>query len=336
MIVTLAVANEATIPLVSIVIRSMDRPTLERAMQTAARQTWRNIEIVVVAACGDAHRALPEKFLGRSLRFVQLHRPLPRPEAANAGLEAARGEWIIFLDDDDEFMPAHIEKLLAAPRTLNERVLFSATRALDKNGKLLGRISHDGNHVQLYFHSRATVVATLIHRSLIDEGVRFDPEFAVHEDHDFQVNCATRTEFLFVKQATCVWNAQAGDSGCGIGGANDDAKQRVESVVRVRKKWATFFDALLRDFDALLFAGQQYLKGGDIASALECLERALALRPADINALNLCAMANMHGGRLERAEQLLGIAARSLPGNPAIQENLAFVRKRLAKSEKNV
>jgi tetratricopeptide (TPR) repeat protein len=330
------VANDSSIPLVSIVIRSMDRPTLERAVQTAARQTWRNIEIVVVAACGDVHRPLHEIILGRPVRMVQLHRRLPRPEAANAGLEAARGEWIIFLDDDDEFMPAHIEKLLAAPHTRNERVLFCATRALDQKGKLLGYISHDGNHVQLYFHSRATVAATLIHRSLIDEGVRFDPEFPVHEDHDFQVNCATRTEFLFVKQATCVWNAQAGDSGCGLGGKNDNPEQRIESIVRVRKKWSTFFEGLLSDFDALLFAGQQYLKGGDIASALECLERALALRSNDINALNLCAMANMHGGRLERADQLLSAAARRLPDNPAIRENLALVRKRLEQSEKTV
>ncbi len=321
-------------PLVSIVIRSMDRPTLDRALQTAARQTWRNIEIVVVAACGDDHRSLPETVLGRPLRFVQPHRRLPRPQAANAGLEAARGEWIIFLDDDDEFLPAHIEKMLAAPRVRGERIVFSATRALDTNGKLLGRVSHDGNHVQLYFHSRATVAATLIHRSLIDEGVRFDPAFAVHEDHDFQINCATRTEFLFVKQATCIWHAQAGDSGCGLGGENENAELRMDAVVRVRKKWSAFFDELLRDFDALLFAGQQYLKGGGISSALECLERALALRPTDINALNLCAMANMHGGRLERADQLLNAAARRLPDNPAIRENLALVRKRLAQSEK--
>jgi glycosyltransferase involved in cell wall biosynthesis len=324
------IVNDPNVPLVSIVIRSMDRPTLKRAMHSAAQQTWRNIEIIVVAACGDSHRSLVETFLGRPVRLVNIHRRLPRPEAANAGLEAAQGEWIGFLDDDDELLPQHFEGLLAAPRTRKERVVFSATRALDKKGKLLGHISHEGNHIQLYFHSRATVAATLVHRSLVEEGARFDPEFLVHEDHDFQVNCATRTEFLFVKQATCLWNAQAGDSGCGIGGTNDNPEQRIASVVKIRTKWAKFFERLLRNFDALLFAGQQYLKGGDIPAALECLERALALRPSDVNALNLCGMANMHAGHLERADKLLSSAAKRLPTNSAIRENLALVRKRRA------
>ncbi|MGE0208359.1 MAG: hypothetical protein AB7S42_04365 [Lysobacteraceae bacterium] len=42
-------------PLVSILIRSMDRPTLQRAIASAAAQTWPNLEIVVVAACGSRH-----------------------------------------------------------------------------------------------------------------------------------------------------------------------------------------------------------------------------------------------------------------------------------------
>src|ERR1700722_719435 len=118
------IVNDPSVPLVSIVIRSMDRPTLKRAMHSAAQQTWRNIEIIVVAACGDSHRSVVETFLGRPVRLVNMHRRLPRPEAANAGLEAAQGEWIGFLDDDDELLPQHFEGLLAAPRTRKERVVF--------------------------------------------------------------------------------------------------------------------------------------------------------------------------------------------------------------------
>jgi tetratricopeptide (TPR) repeat protein len=183
--------------------------------------------------------------------------------------------------------------------------------------------------VQLYFHSRSMLGATAIHRSLIDEGARFDPEFAVHEDHDFQVNCATRTEFHFVEAATCIWNAQIGDSGCGFG-TNDDPALRRDAVTRIRVKWVSAFERWLRKPDAVLFTGQQYLRGGDFPAALGCLEQALKLRPTDVNTLNLCGMANLHSGNLARAETLLIQALRRAPKHPALRENLGLIQSRRA------
>lgn len=316
-------------PLVSILIRSMDRPTLPRALDSAARQTWPNLEIVVVAACGDAHRPLPDEHGGRPLRLIKAGEKLPRPVAANVALQAARGEWFNFLDDDDELLPAHVTTLMAAPRPHGERFVFSRTRVVAADGKLLGHISHAGNRVQLFTHSRSTIDATLFHRSLVDEGVRFDPAFPAHEDHDFQVNCATRTGFVFVNQPTCIWHAQLGESGSGFGN-NDDRRQRAESIRRVRAKWTSVFEEWLRNFDDVLFTGQQYLKGGDMPAAREILEIALRLRPHDVNALNLCGMANFHGGSPARAEELLTLAVKHAPESMALRENLALIRARRA------
>jgi len=314
-------------PLVSILIRSMDRATLPRALDSAARQTWPNLEIVVVAACGDSHRALPDEYGGRRLRLIKTGEKLARPQAANVALESAHGEWLNFLDDDDELLPEHVTILMAAPRPNGERVVFSRTRVIDANGKVLGHISHAGNRVQLFTHSRATVDALMFHHSLVDEGVRFDPEFLAHEDHDFQVNCATRTDFVFVDRPTAIWHAQLGESGSGFG-SNDDPRQRAEAILRVRQKWAAVFDQWLRNFDEVLFTGQQYLKGGDASAARECLEIALVLKPHDVNALNLCGMANFHAKKFERAEQLLELALQRAPGSGALQENLALIRSR--------
>ena len=324
----MSTASSNTPPLVSILIRSMDRPTLVRALDSAAAQTWHNLEIVVVAACGASHRPLPDSWQGRPLRLVfpTPDRRLPRPDAANAALEAARGEWLNFLDDDDEFLPEHIATLLAAPRTQDERVIFSRTRVVDEQARILGHVSHAGNRVQLYFHSRATTCALLFHRSLVDEGVRFDRDFAVHEDHDFQVNCATRSEFVFVDAATCVWHGRTGDSGCGFG-ANNDAALRKESVRKIRRKWAAPLEHWLAHADAVLIAGQQYLLGGDLAAAIACFDQVLHLRPNDINALNLGGMANLRAGRLDRSEQLLLQAQQRMPDHGGIRANLALVRR---------
>jgi len=318
-------------PLVSILIRSMDRPTLQRALDSAAAQTWPNLEIVVVAACGEAHRPLPAQHRGRPLRLVMAGdgARLSRPDAANLALEAANGEWVNFLDDDDELLPHHIDTLLAAPRAEQERVIFSRTRVVDASGALQGHVSHGGNHVQLYFHNRATTCATLLHRSLIDEGVRFDTAFRIHEDHDFQVACATHTAFRFVDDATCTWYADAGNSGCGFG-ANDDDAQRQESVHKIRRKWAATFERWLADPDAVLQTGQHYLSAGELGLATACFDQVLYVRPGDVNALNLGGMANFRAGNLDRAEQLLGEALRRLPGHAGLQGNLDLLRRKRA------
>ncbi len=319
----------STAPLVSILIRSMDRPMLMRALDSAAAQTWPNLEIVVIAACGRTHRALPTTYRDRPLRLVfsEHGERLSRPGAANAGLDAAHGEWLNFLDDDDELLPLHLTTMLKAPRADNERMVYSRTRVLDGDGSLLGHCSLPGNHVQLWFHSRSTTCGTLIQRSLIEQGARFDPAFAVYEDHDFFVNCAARTAFRYVDIPTCIWNANAGESGCGFGG-NDDKAQRDEYIGRIRAKWAAFFDFWLGNFDALLYCGQTYLKFGELVVALDCLERALALRPDDINALNLAGMANYRNGNPARAELLLTQALQRLPTHQGLIDNLALVRGR--------
>lgn len=321
------ILNDPSVPLASVLIRSMDRPLLERAVRAAARQTWPNVEIIVVAACGRSHRSLPETFLGRPLRLVypDPDRHLPMAQAANACLEAARGEWMNFLDDDDELLPEHLSTLLNAPRPGKERVIYSTARVDDKHGKPIARVGHPGHHVQLYFHSRSTPCGMCFHRSLVDEGVRCDPEQTVHEDHDFQIACATRTQFLFVDAITSIWNAQIGASGCGFG-ANNNPKLRIEAVTRIRKKWKSSLDRWLRNVDALTMAGKFYLDGKDFSAALECLERALIKRSSDANVLNLCAMANLHTGDIGRAELLITRALRRLPQHPLLRENLETIR----------
>jgi len=318
-------------PLVSILIRSMDRPMLQRAMQSAARQTWENVEIVVIAACGRKHRPLPEQILGRPVRLIhpEPDRKLPRPEAANLALESARGEWLNFLDDDDELFPEHLHTLLDAPRNPDARVLYSRSEVRDATGTVTGHCGFDSHPMRFFYETLMTPNATLFARSLVQEGARFDPAFTVYEDHDFFLNCATRTPIAFIDRATCIWNAHDGESGLGHG-ANRGTAQRAELSSALRRKWARVFDRWAREPGVLLGLGQHYLKSGDFAAARDCLESALRLWPNDVNALNLCGMANLHHGDAQRAETLLARALALLPTHRGLQENLALIRARRA------
>lgn len=101
-------------PLVSAVIPTRNRPELVlRAVRSALAQTYANIEVIVVI---DG----PDQATVSALEAVQVSdarlRVLPLPQSVgacdtrNAGIEAANGEWIALLDDDDEWMPEKLEK----------------------------------------------------------------------------------------------------------------------------------------------------------------------------------------------------------------------------------
>ena len=78
-------------PTVSLIVRSMARPTLAEALASIAQQTYPVLEVIVVNAHGPGYPPLGEQCGPFPLRFVDQGRPLERSAAANAGLDAARG-----------------------------------------------------------------------------------------------------------------------------------------------------------------------------------------------------------------------------------------------------
>jgi glycosyltransferase involved in cell wall biosynthesis len=104
--------------LVSAVIPSRNRPDLVgRAVRSALNQTLRRTEVVVVIDGPDEKtvRALAE-FNDPRLKVIVLKESMGAQEARNAGIRASSGSWIAFLDDDDEWLPAKLERQLDAAK----------------------------------------------------------------------------------------------------------------------------------------------------------------------------------------------------------------------------
>ena len=129
------VMDSSDLPLVSVIIRSMDRPTLSDALDSVALQTYPNIEVVVVDAKGENHRKI-SKWCGRfPLRIFSAGSRLKRSLAANFGLDSASGEYFIFLDDDDLFDPDHIANLVETLKnSKNCSVAYAGVRVENETG----------------------------------------------------------------------------------------------------------------------------------------------------------------------------------------------------------
>lgn len=120
-----------TIP-VSVVIPTHDSAaTIARALRSAAAQSARPCEIVVVDdASSDATLALVAELAAElpvPVRTIALPENLGPGSARNAGWDAATGEWIAFLDHDDAWHP---EKLSV------QHALMAAEPALAMSGHL--------------------------------------------------------------------------------------------------------------------------------------------------------------------------------------------------------
>jgi glycosyltransferase involved in cell wall biosynthesis len=102
-------------PLVSVIIPTLNRPTLlMRALASVFCQTWRELEVVVVVDGPDPDTvAILQTIDDPRLRVVVNTQSLTAAGARNVGMDRAKGKWIAFLDDDDEWLPEKLAKQLA-------------------------------------------------------------------------------------------------------------------------------------------------------------------------------------------------------------------------------
>lgn len=91
---------------------------LRRTVDALLGQTYKNLQIILVDdGSPDGCGAICDEYAQRDGRVLALHQKNAGVSAArNAGLDAARGEWVAFCDGDDWFEPAMVERLLTAAR----------------------------------------------------------------------------------------------------------------------------------------------------------------------------------------------------------------------------
>jgi hypothetical protein len=311
-------------PQVSVIVRSMARPTLAAALGSIAMQADVVAEVVVAAACGPGHPPLPATCGPHALRMVTSTARLPRPAAANVGLDAARGEWITFLDDDDVFLPDHLVGLLAAARQAPQaRVVTSYARLVFADGHVEW-VGQPFSLAQLYEGNFVHLSSAIFARELVAAGCRFDESLAILEDWDFMLQLAQKASFHFVPLGSFQWNADAGDSGAGCG-ANRDEKAFVEHSERVYAKWEDAHRALCARTDALLAAAAEHLRHGRYAQADAKACEALATSVNDPYALQLRATILRAAGRLDEARHVQAFAVSVRPKDAAFVFNLAVL-----------
>lgn len=107
-------------PLISVIVATRNRHhLLPRALQSLYSQTLKDFEIILVDDNVREKRVrsspeLASVLTDPRLRVIEHDSPRNAAAARNCGLRASHGQWIAYLDDDDAYHPAKLEKQLRA------------------------------------------------------------------------------------------------------------------------------------------------------------------------------------------------------------------------------
>ena len=186
-------------PLVSAVIPTFNRAwALGRAVDSVLAQAYEPLELIVVddgSTDGTPELLAPLAAQGRLVLIRQPNRGVSA--ARNAGLGAARGSLLAFLDSDDEWLPGKIEAQADFLGRYPDQVLVQTQERWFRGGR---RVNPGRRHRKpagdIFIPSLGLCLispsAVMLRRSLLDEVGLFDENLPAAEDYDLWLRVLAR------------------------------------------------------------------------------------------------------------------------------------------------
>lgn len=192
-------------PLISVIVRTMNRPELPEALESIANQAYPNLEIIIVDAKGDEDLNLGAFCGNHPIRIISKNKALNRPQAANAGLEAVKGEYFCFLDEDDLIYPEHINLLFDTLKQGRNIAVYSGIKVQNLITNTEFEYNSDFSINKLHYQNFIPIHALLFSSTLIVRGCRFDESFEIYEDWDFLLQISKAGSFEHINKISGIY-----------------------------------------------------------------------------------------------------------------------------------
>lgn len=238
-------AGDRGAALVSVVIPTHNRAALlERALRSVLAQTHEKLDVIVVDdASEDETRNVVLRIRDPRVRYVRHAANKGGAAARNSGVDAARGEYIAFLDDDDQWKPRKVERQLEH-LTGYDAAICGFTLCRD-GVETPGSRQRLGRTVVTRRMLRRTVVgwgtSTFMVRRDVARQVRFDDALGSGQDWDFLIRLFAGHRIVYVDEPLVTFDVGAHRRI--TNGSFDLSPANAEKRLRVFYKHAEFFGA---------------------------------------------------------------------------------------------
>lgn len=194
---------------ISVIIPTHNRADiLPRAIKSIQNQT-RPVDEIIVVSDGSTDnteevvKALAEK--DRRIRLIAYHPGHNGNYARNRGLEAATGEFIAFLDDDDEWLPRKTElQMELFEKEPDVGLVYSSQNCIYTDSGITYQTQpmYRGDLSKRIFirGEMGTPSQVMVRKSVLDETGPFDLELGALQDYDLWIRCCLVTKVDFVAE----------------------------------------------------------------------------------------------------------------------------------------
>ena len=196
-------------PIVSVIIPTCDRAhLLERAVKSVLDQSFDDYEVIVVDDHSrDDTLEVIERLRDKRVRCIARCQRGGGAAARNTGIEAASGEYLAFLDDDDAW---HDRKLQSQIEVMQRRpevglVYTGAVHIHQHNGQIFKTVTprYRGNIFQVLLERNVigTTSSIMVRKESLLAVGGFDESFPSCQDWDLYLRLARDWAFDFVGEA---------------------------------------------------------------------------------------------------------------------------------------
>ncbi|RMG00704.1 MAG: glycosyltransferase family 2 protein [Nitrospirae bacterium] len=212
-----------TNPLISIIVRTKDRPKLlKRALESIVAQDYSPIEVVLV---NDGERLNEDEIAnlfneGQGLKIVD-NLGRGRTVAANEGIRHATGQFVCFLDDDDIIYPDHVSTLTGFLSRSDYRIAYTESVFVhveyDPEKKEMVETKRypartmDFSRETLLFYNYIPFMCLMFQRDVLDEAGGLDESFDMCEDWDLTIRISSKYPFYHIGKVTSEYSIWSRD-----------------------------------------------------------------------------------------------------------------------------